>query len=137
MREPNADSPLTAAAAPVLHRIAADLAPQSVSAIITSADGVVLQRVAPDMTIMNALDTVQLAPGYSYAEEFVGTNGIGTALETGQPTFIRGGEHYVGTLGRLACAATRYVIRSHETPSASSTSPAGQASPIVVVRPGQ
>ena len=47
---------------------------------------------------------VRLAPGYSYAEEFVGTNGIGTALETGHPTFIRGDEHYVGTLARLACA---------------------------------
>src|ERR1700687_3051278 len=96
VREPNADSPLTTAAAPVLHRITDDLTAQAVSAILTSADGVVLQRVAFDMTIMNALDTVRLAPGYSYAEEFVGTNGIGTTLETGRPTVIRGGEHYVG-----------------------------------------
>jgi transcriptional regulator of acetoin/glycerol metabolism len=29
---------------------------------------------------MRALDRVQLAPGYSYAEDFVGTNGIGTTL---------------------------------------------------------
>jgi signal transduction histidine kinase len=106
VREPNADSPLTTAAAPVLHRITDDLTAQAVSAILTSADGVVLQRVAFDMTIMNALDTVRLAPGYSYAEEFVGTNGIGTTLETGRPTFIRGDEHYVGTLGGLACAGS-------------------------------
>ena len=106
VREPNSDSQLIGAAAPVMQRIANDLTAQAVSVILTSADGVVLQRVASDATIMNALDTVRLAPGYSYAEEFVGTNGIGTALETGQPTFIRGDEHYVGTLGRLACAGT-------------------------------
>ena len=104
VREPNADSPLTTAAAPVLDRITDDLSAQAVSVILSSADGIVLQRVASDSSITNALDTVRLAPGYSYAEEFVGTNGIGTALETGRPTFIRGDEHYVGTLGRLACA---------------------------------
>jgi signal transduction histidine kinase len=104
VREPNTDSPLTSAASPVLHQLADDLTAQSVSVILTSADGVVLQRVASNSTIMNALDTVRLAPGFSYAEEFVGTNGIGTALETGRPTFIRGDEHYVGTLGGLACA---------------------------------
>ena len=49
---------------------------------------------------------MRLARGYSYAEEFAGTNGIGTTLETGQPAFIQGSEHYVGTLGRLACAGS-------------------------------
>src|ERR1700694_3155671 len=106
VREPNTDSPLTTAAAPVLHQITDDLTAQAVSVILTSADGVVLQRAASDMAIMNTLDTVRLAPGYSYAEEFVGTNGIGTALETGRPTFIHGDEHYVVTLGRLACSGS-------------------------------
>ncbi len=104
VREPNADSPLAAAASPVMHDLADDLAAQAVSVIVTSADGLVLERAVADATIMKTLDTVRLAPGFSYAEEFVGTNGIGTALETGRPTFIRGHEHYVGTLGGLACA---------------------------------
>ena len=106
VREPNNDSPLTNAAAPVLRRIAEDLAAQAVSVILTSADGVVLERVASDAMILKALDAVHLARGYSFAEEFVGTNGIGTTLQTGRPAFIRGGEHYVGTLGRLACAGS-------------------------------
>jgi signal transduction histidine kinase len=104
VEEPDTDSPLASAASPVLHQLADDLTAETVSVILTAADGVVLQRVAPDVTITNALDAVRLAPGFSYAEEFVGTNGIGTALETGRATFIRGGEHYAGTLGRLACA---------------------------------
>jgi len=75
VQEPNADSPLTTAAAPVLDRITDDLSAQAVSLILTSSDGLVLQRLASDPSMMNALDMVQLAPGYSYGEEFVGTTG--------------------------------------------------------------
>ncbi|WP_327389818.1 sigma-54-dependent Fis family transcriptional regulator [Mycolicibacterium stellerae] len=106
VREPDTDTPLTHAAAPVLRRIAEDLSAQAVSVVLTSADGVVLDRIAADSKISRTLDNVRLARGYSYAEEFAGTNGIGTALETGQPVFIQGSEHYVGTLGRLACAGS-------------------------------
>lgn len=106
VRDPNLDSPLVSAAAPVLRRLASDLADQAVSVILTSSDGLLLERYAADATIMRTLDGVQLAPGYSYAEDFVGTNGIGTTLETATPTFIRGGEHYLGTLGGLACAGS-------------------------------
>ncbi|WP_330229448.1 helix-turn-helix domain-containing protein [Nocardia sp. NBC_00508] len=106
VRDPNLDSPLVNAASPVLRRLASDLADQSVSVILTSSDGLLLERHESDATIMRTLDGVQLAPGYSYAEDFVGTNGIGTTLETATPTFIRGGEHYLGTLGRLACAGS-------------------------------
>ncbi|MDX1873800.1 helix-turn-helix domain-containing protein [Mycolicibacterium sp. 120266] len=106
VREPDPETPLLAAATPVLRRVASDLAAQAVSVILTSADGVVLDRVVSDPAILRALDEVRLVRGYSYAEEFAGTNGIGTTLETGTPTFIRGSEHYVGTLDRLACAGS-------------------------------
>ncbi|MDT5324981.1 MAG: sigma-54 dependent transcriptional regulator, acetoin dehydrogenase operon transcriptional [Mycobacterium sp.] len=106
LRDPDTDTPLTHAAAPVLRRIAEDLSEQAVSVVLTSADGLVLDRIAADSKIERMLDDVRLARGYSYAEEFAGTNGIGTTLETGQPAFIQGSEHYVGTLGRLACAGS-------------------------------
>lgn len=106
LRDPDTDTPLTHAAAPVLRRIAEDLASQAVSVVLTSADGLVLDRIAADAKIERMLDDVHLARGYSYAEEFAGTNGIGTTLETGRPSFIRGSEHYVGTLGLLACAGS-------------------------------
>jgi sigma-54 dependent transcriptional regulator, acetoin dehydrogenase operon transcriptional activator AcoR len=106
VREPNTDSPLVRAAGPVLRRIATDLSSQAVSVILTSADGLVLERVAADSAIVKVLDEVRLARGYSYAEQFAGTNGIGTTLETGAATFIQGSEHYIDTLGRLACAGS-------------------------------
>jgi transcriptional regulator of acetoin/glycerol metabolism len=106
LRDPDTDTPLTHAAAPVLRRIADDLSAQAVSVVLTSADGLVLDRIAADNQIEGMLDDVRLARGYSYAEAFAGTNGIGTALETGRPAFIQGSEHYVSTLGQLACAGS-------------------------------
>jgi transcriptional regulator of acetoin/glycerol metabolism len=106
LRDPDTDTPLAHAAAPVLRRIADDLSEQAVSVVLTSADGLVLDRIAADAQMERVLDDVRLARGYSYAEEFAGTNGIGTALETGKPAFIQGSEHYVGSLGQLACAGS-------------------------------
>ncbi len=106
VREPNMGSPLARAAAPVLQRVTDDLAAQAVSVVLTSTDGVVVERTAAQVSILNALDTVSLVPGYSLAEEVAGTNGIGTALETGRPAFIRGGEHYVAVFTDFACAGS-------------------------------
>jgi transcriptional regulator of acetoin/glycerol metabolism len=97
---------LARAAAPVLQRVTDDLAAQAVSVVLTSTDGVVVERTAAEVSILSALDRVSLVPGYSLAEEVAGTNGIGTALETGRPAFIRGGEHYVAMFTRFACAGS-------------------------------
>ncbi|KAA8959848.1 helix-turn-helix domain-containing protein [Mycobacterium sp.] len=104
LNDPDTDTRLVHAATPVLRWMADELASQAVSVILTSPSGLVLERFAADLTLMRALDDVQLARGFNYAEEFAGTNGIGTALATGHPAFIQGGQHYVGALGRLACA---------------------------------
>jgi transcriptional regulator of acetoin/glycerol metabolism len=106
VREPNRGSRLARAAAPVLQRVTEDLAAHAVSIVLTSTNGVVLERRAAEVSILNALDAISLAPGYSLAEEVAGTNGIGTALETGRPAFIRGGEHYVGMFTGFACAGS-------------------------------
>lgn len=90
----------------MLQRVTVDLAAQDVSVVLTSADGVVVDRTAAAVSILDALDTVSLAPGYSLAEEVAGTNGIGTTLETGQPTFIGGSEHYVAMFTGFACAGS-------------------------------
>ena len=109
VREPNLDSPLVAAATPVLAQLADGLFDEPVSVILTSADGVVLSRLTASTKLNQLLDDVQLAPGYSYSEAFAGTNGIGTALETRQPTLVRGAEHYAECLGKLACAGVPIV----------------------------
>ena len=66
--------------------------------ILCDADGVVLSRRTGDSGLEQYLDRVWLAPGFSYAEQFVGTNGIGTALEARGPAQVFGHEHYAERL---------------------------------------
>ncbi|NEA35144.1 GAF domain-containing protein [Streptomyces sp. SID13031] len=97
-------SPLALSAEPVLRALADELANESVSIILTDQHGLVLQRKCPDPSLVRLLDQAYLSPGFSYAEEQVGTNGIGTALEAGIPTMVTGSEHFTGRLGGFACA---------------------------------
>ena len=98
------DSLLVRAARPVLDSVADELAGEPVSVILTDADGVVLERRTGDSSLSQALDRIWLAPGFSYSEKFVGTNGIGTALEGRGPAQVFGHEHYVEPLAQFACA---------------------------------
>ncbi len=104
VRDPDLDTPLTRNAMPVLRNLREHLEGQPISVILTDAAGVVLSRMTADHDLERHLDGVQLAPGFSYAEEYVGTNGIGTALEGGQPACVFGHEHYAEDLEDLACA---------------------------------
>ncbi len=104
IHDPNLDTPLTRSAEPVLRQLHEQLAGQPVSIVLTDPAGLVLTRLTADADLERHLDTVQLAPGFSYAEKFVGTNGIGTALEGGRPMHVFGHEHYAENLEDLACA---------------------------------
>ncbi|MGH3402160.1 MAG: GAF domain-containing protein [Streptosporangiaceae bacterium] len=104
IRDPNLDTPLTRSAMPVLRHLREHLEGQPISLILTDSSGVVLSRLTADHDLERHLDGVKLAPGFSYAEESVGTNGIGTALEGGQPAHVFGSEHYAEHLEDLACA---------------------------------
>ena len=98
------DTPLTRSAGPVLTSLARQLDGQSVSVVLTDPSGLVLTRLTGDGDLERHLERVLLTPGFSYAEKFVGTNGIGTALEVGGPAHVFGHEHYAENLEELACA---------------------------------
>jgi sigma-54 dependent transcriptional regulator, acetoin dehydrogenase operon transcriptional activator AcoR len=104
LRDPDLDTPLTRSALPVLRHLREHLEGQAVSIILTDPTGLVLTRLDAGRDLDAHLDRVNLAPGFSYAEEFVGTNGIGTALEGGRPMHVFGHEHYAEHLEDLACA---------------------------------
>ncbi|GAA3803720.1 sigma-54-dependent Fis family transcriptional regulator [Streptomyces chiangmaiensis] len=102
-KDPNLETPLVHSAAPILDRLQEQMSDQAVSIILTDAAGVVLDRRTGDRRLERHLDRVQLAPGFSYAEQFVGTNGIGTALEGRQATGVFGHEHYAEDLEEFGC----------------------------------
>src|SRR5690242_5023892 len=104
LRDPDLDTPLSRSALPILRHLRENLDGQPISIILTDPTGVVLTRMTGDRDLDHHLDRVKLAPGFSYAEEYVGTNGIGTALEGGRPMHVFGHEHYAENLEDLACA---------------------------------
>jgi transcriptional regulator of acetoin/glycerol metabolism len=104
LREPDLETTLARTADPVLRHLHEQLDGQPISIILTDAAGMVLTRLTADHDLERALDGIKLAPGFSYAEERVGTNGIGTALESGGPAHVFGHEHYAESLESFGCA---------------------------------
>ena len=74
-----------------LHRTLAD---EPISLMLTDADGLVLNRLSGDTSLLRALDAVHLAPGFAFSEREAGTNGLGLALADRVPTLVRAEEHY-------------------------------------------
>lgn len=97
-------TPLLRSAIPILNTLHEQLQDEPVSIILTDNAGVVLDRRTTSRDLTGRLDAVSLAPGFSYAEEFAGTNGIGTAISSGQKALVDGREHYTHQLGQFACA---------------------------------
>ncbi len=102
--DPDLETTLARAAEPVLRHLSEQLDGQPISIILTDASGLVLRRFTGDHDLERQLDSIRLVPGFSYAEEVVGTNGIGTALESGGPAHVFGHEHYAEHLEGMACA---------------------------------
>ncbi len=104
VKDPNRHSPLMVCSEPILRQLQDELTDQPISIVLTDATGLVLDRRVPRGLLSKHLDHVNLAPGFSYAENLVGTNGVGTTLESGLPTLVSGHEHYAENLERLTCA---------------------------------
>ncbi|MGW7260752.1 sigma-54-dependent Fis family transcriptional regulator [Streptomyces sp. NPDC054834] len=112
---PNLDSPLARAALPILDSLHEQLADDPVSTMITDRNGVVLSRKVSHEGLTTHLNRVRLAPGHVFAERYVGTNGIGTALASGRPVMIAGREHYVEELREFHCAAVPILHPTRRT----------------------
>lgn len=107
------ENPLQRISGAELSRIANDLTDEPVALLVTDSRGVVLARHCGDRELLRRLDRVNLAPGFSYREEHMGTNGIGTALEHGTSILIDGNEHYAGSLTRFSCAGVPILHPGH------------------------
>lgn len=108
VREPNLDTVFARAARPYMAELSYTLADESVGLVLASGDGLVLDRSC-EGDISAAFDTYGLHPGHSCAEEFIGTNAIGAAIESRQPITVQGHEHYAEPLGGLSCVGVPVV----------------------------
>lgn len=98
------DDRLLTAAAPVLRKLAEDVADLAVAVVLSDARGRIIERVALNARQRARLDHLGVVVGADFAERAVGTNGLGSALEERAPLFVRGAEHFIDALEEVACA---------------------------------
>ncbi|MGW3623030.1 SpoIIE family protein phosphatase [Streptomyces sp. NPDC000880] len=104
--EVDLDGRLLHAARPVLDRLESMLAGTRMSAILTDGDARIVQRRAGDHMLNDSLDAISLTVGFSYAEDFAGTNGIGSALTERSAYSVIGTEHFSERLQPFSCVGT-------------------------------
>jgi len=95
---------LVQCALPILDRLHDDLSGMSLSVALSDEHARMLVRRDNDPVLAAKLDKVYFAPGFTYAEELVGTNGVGTALETGMAVYVDGNQHYHESIQYFTCA---------------------------------
>ncbi|MFD5228510.1 SpoIIE family protein phosphatase [Streptomyces qaidamensis] len=93
------------AAVPVLDRLQATFAGSKVNISVADANGTVLLRRFGDPSMARSLPDIQVVPGFVFAEQVAGTNGIGLALAERQLIRVYGAEHFAERSQQNACVA--------------------------------
>lgn len=101
--EYDAGSLLMRCARPVLEQLGIDTAELPLVIALTDHRARLIHRIDASSAVGRLLDRVNFAPGFSYAESAMGTNGVGTVLEAGQPVSVVGPEHFTENLQAFAC----------------------------------
>lgn len=99
----DAASPLLAAAGPVLDDLNARLDGTMFSTLLVDREGRVARRSCGDHRGLEALDLLGVDVGASLLESELGTNALGTALETRTSISIHGPEHFAEPLRDFSC----------------------------------
>lgn len=103
--ETDLDTQFSRVAVPIMTGMAELLAGDSSCLALSDATGSVIWRWVSEPMLRSTLDDLSVVEGCNFGEEFVGTNGLGTALETGTLAIVRGSEHYVHRFHHVTCVA--------------------------------
>ncbi|HEY9216224.1 MAG TPA: sigma-54-dependent Fis family transcriptional regulator [Ancylobacter sp.] len=96
------NSELLAAAGKTFERIAEILGDTATMVVITDHQGVIIETSGDPRTIDSGHD-IRLEVGANWGETVTGTNGIGTALVTGKPVYVRAAEHFCEGVKAWTC----------------------------------
>ncbi|MFI1369463.1 SpoIIE family protein phosphatase [Streptomyces griseochromogenes] len=99
------DSRIIRAAVPVLDRLQARFAGSAMNICVADASGTVLLRRFGEPSLARSLPAIQSVPGFVFAEQVAGTNGIGLALAERQLIRVYGAEHFAERSQGSACRA--------------------------------
>lgn len=101
---PPASSALRELSAPVLNHLVTQIAETPLAVILADREGRVILRDAGTSATLAAMDDRCVDVGFSLAEADVGTNGVGTSLETKRPAMVIGEDHYLRSFQSFTCA---------------------------------
>jgi sigma-54 dependent transcriptional regulator, acetoin dehydrogenase operon transcriptional activator AcoR len=97
-------SRLVRSAQPIIDRLSDEAADIPLSIALTDSKARVISRLDTSPAVGARLDGISFASGFQYAEGDVGTNGVGTVFEAGQPVHVVGAQHFHERLQPFACA---------------------------------
>ncbi len=89
---------------PVIDQFVSQVIDSSLAVVLADRKGRLTSRNALSSKTRRAMDDRSLDVGFSLAEEHVGTNGVGTSLETRRPAFVVGDQHFLETFHGFTCA---------------------------------
>ncbi len=95
---------LTALAKPIIDTLYHCVKGSEFVVVLIDGEGYILNAVGGLKELKQA-DRLRFGPGANWAEEFVGTNAIGTALALGHPVQVTGTEHYCESHHLWTCSA--------------------------------
>ncbi|MEU5595104.1 SpoIIE family protein phosphatase [Streptomyces sp. NPDC020298] len=93
------------AAVPVLDRLQTKFSGSEMNISVADANGTVLLRRFGRPSLAGDLPAIQRVPGFVFAEQVAGTNGIGLALAERQLIRVYGAEHFAERAQGSACLA--------------------------------
>lgn len=96
-------SPLLVGAAPVLEELESSLRGSNFSSLLVDRDCRIVRRWFDDTRVESGFDELHLGRGASLLEETIGTNALGTVMETRKAIAINGPEHFAESLRRFSC----------------------------------
>ena len=94
---------LLVGAAPVLAQLGASLSGTGYASILGDRECRIVWRWFDDARTRASFDGLNLREGASLLEDTIGTNGLGTVLETRGPVAISGPEHFLRSLRGFSC----------------------------------
>lgn len=97
------DGCLRRAAAPVLGRVCLEFGDAPLVFVLADHDARILDIRHTHPTVRNALDWMGIERGIRLAEDEVGTNAVGTVLESRQPLLVHGAEHFMSAFHEFSC----------------------------------
>jgi len=130
---PDTDWRISRVGVPILESMAEMLIGANTSLLLSAPDGTLIWRWDENSTLRNRLNKSSALIGTRWSEDVIGTNGLGTALETAKPITITGAEHYSECLHPFVCAGApiRHPVTRRVTGVLSVTSLVEHASPLM------